>query len=275
MAAKSSHINQFHWLSLLLLLSYLVYNLSMPYFSGTLISIVDEPNSLQPSKLTDRNWLNISSNQFETLVNYDRDNDKISPSLASSWSVSSDLKEYTFRLKKHVMFHDGSLLDGELVKKSFIDLLSSKNRPVLNVLSLSEYVDRISVPSPMLVRFHLKKPSEIFLKIVGHPALAVLSKGKYGSGPYKFENKFRNRYVFGRFIKYHGNLANIPSLSFRVLSGCKKFDPSDMAYDIHSVSQSHCNFNSLKNKLRPSHSLLSVGNKSIYYLFTGNMKIKV
>jgi peptide/nickel transport system substrate-binding protein len=45
-------------------------------------------------------------NIFETLTKINSDG-RITPLLAESWTVSPDLKTYTFKLRKGVKFHNG------------------------------------------------------------------------------------------------------------------------------------------------------------------------
>lgn len=57
-------------------------------------------------------------NVFETLTKINSDG-SVSPLLAESWEVSSDLKTYTFRLRKGVQFHNGEPFNAAAVKFSF------------------------------------------------------------------------------------------------------------------------------------------------------------
>ena len=57
-------------------------------------------------------------NIFETLTKINPDG-SVSPLLAESWTVSPDLKTYTFRLRKDVKFHNGEPLTAETVKFAF------------------------------------------------------------------------------------------------------------------------------------------------------------
>jgi ABC-type transport system substrate-binding protein len=50
------------------------------------------------------------------------------PSLAESWAISKDGKEYTLHLRKGVIFHNGKELDAEDVKWSLEYALDPKNR---------------------------------------------------------------------------------------------------------------------------------------------------
>src|SRR5579883_2030681 len=64
---------------------------------------------------------------------------QIVPNLATSWRVSSDGKWWTFHLRPHVTFHDGSPVDAAAVKFSFDRMLAGKQG------GYSDYVEIKSV----------------------------------------------------------------------------------------------------------------------------------
>ena len=53
---------------------------------------------------------------------------EIVPSLAESWEISEDGKEYTFHLRKGVLFSDGEKFDANAVKANFDAIMDNKDR---------------------------------------------------------------------------------------------------------------------------------------------------
>ena len=51
---------------------------------------------------------------------------EIVPSLAESWEISEDGKEYTFHLRKGVLFSDGEKFDANAVKANFDAIMDNK-----------------------------------------------------------------------------------------------------------------------------------------------------
>ena len=51
---------------------------------------------------------------------------EIVPSLAESWEISEDGKEYTFYLRKGVVFSDGEKFDANAVKANFDAIMDNK-----------------------------------------------------------------------------------------------------------------------------------------------------
>ena len=62
---------------------------------------------------------------FESLGRIDRTG-AIAPGLAQSWSISEDGKEYVFKLRKGVTFHNGEPFDASMVKFSLDRLFAAE-----------------------------------------------------------------------------------------------------------------------------------------------------
>ena len=77
-------------------------------------------------------------NLFETLTKINADG-SVSPLLAESWEVSTDLRNYTLRLRKGVTFHNGEPFNAAAVKFSFeraaSDKSTNKDKPTFAKLS--------------------------------------------------------------------------------------------------------------------------------------------
>src|SRR5215510_11179732 len=77
-----------------------------------------EPPVLDPTKNAAAAIRSITSPSiFESLGRIDR-NGEIKPNLAESWKISADGKEYVFKLKQGVKYHDGEALDASVAKFS-------------------------------------------------------------------------------------------------------------------------------------------------------------
>ena len=65
------------------------------------------------------NEVQILLNVYETLVRYDAEASEILPQLATSWSVSDDGLTWEFKIREGVVFHDGTPLTADAVKRAF------------------------------------------------------------------------------------------------------------------------------------------------------------
>src|SRR5438034_1315317 len=91
-----------------------------PQPAGTLVvGLVAEPVNLDPAQVTDLNSNRVGRRVVETLVTFPDESTQIVPGLAeSSWTISKDGLQYTFKLRSGVAFHDGTPLNAEAVKFS-------------------------------------------------------------------------------------------------------------------------------------------------------------
>ncbi len=120
----------------------------------------------------------------------------MAPSLAESFSASSDGLTYEFALRKGVRFHNGDPVTAEDVKFSFERYRGAGNK------LLRERVAEVKIVDPGRVRFVLKRPWPDFLTFYATPATGAgwivpkkyiervgedgYKKTPVGAGPYRF-----------------------------------------------------------------------------------------
>src|SRR5262245_52216785 len=81
---------------------------------------------------------------------------KFIPDAAESWQISPDGLLYTFKLKKNVLFHDGSKVDAAAVKFTFDFVLDPANRA--NMRQFLGAVHSVEVVDPSTVQIRLRQP---------------------------------------------------------------------------------------------------------------------
>jgi peptide/nickel transport system substrate-binding protein len=131
-------------------------------------------------------------NIFETLTKINSDS-RITPLLAESWTVSDDLKIYSFKLRRGVKFHNGEAFDAAAVKFSFEraaakDSLNKDKAVFANI-------DAIETPDPHSVVLKLKNGSiDLPFQLGQGTAIIVEPKSAptngtqpVGTGPYRLE----------------------------------------------------------------------------------------
>ena len=120
----------------------------------------------------------------------------LAPSLAESWTVSSDSRVYEFVLRRGVKFHNGDPLTAEDVKFSLERYRGAGSG------SFKGRIASIDVVDPHRIRFRFKQPWPDFLTFYGTPATGAgwivpkkyvekvgddgFKKVPIGAGPYKF-----------------------------------------------------------------------------------------
>ncbi len=98
-------------------------------------------------------------NIYETLTRYNDDTREVEPLLAESWEVDEDGMEWTFKIRQGVVFHDGTPLNAEAVKKS-IDRTIAMN---MGAAYIWDSVSEILVVDNYTVKFILDYAAPIDL----------------------------------------------------------------------------------------------------------------
>lgn len=158
--------------------------------------------SLDPALIEDIESAKVVANVFDTLVRYKEGSTEVEPALATAWSTSEDGKEWTFKLRQGVKFHDGTPFNAEAVKFN-IDRQLSPNPTaempyarftlgvVDKVMVIDDYTLKLILKTPYApLLFNLAMP---FSAPIGSPE-AIKKLGKdfgahpVGTGPYIFVN---------------------------------------------------------------------------------------
>src|SRR5262249_13056539 len=142
------------------------------------------------------------------------------PEAAESWQSSPDGLSYTFKLKKNILFHDGSKVDAAAVKFTFDFVLDPANRS--NMRQFLGAVQSVEVVDPLTVQIQLKHPYAFMMHVLAvyRMGMIIISPSvtqKYtpeerragkpealvGCGPFKLVEWVKGTHlVMDRFDKY-------------------------------------------------------------------------
>jgi peptide/nickel transport system substrate-binding protein len=165
-----------------------------PKRGGTLEFAVDsEPPNYDCHANISFAFLHPIAPHYSTLLKFDAQTyPEIKGDLAESWSVSADRKTYTFKLRRNVLFHDGSKMTSADVKASYDRIV----QPPPGVTSARQVnyasIGEISTPDPQTIVFHLKWPDASMLANFASPWNCVYSAAKLKEDP-----KFPERHILG------------------------------------------------------------------------------
>jgi peptide/nickel transport system substrate-binding protein len=140
--------------------------------TSTFVSAFGLPANLDPHQVFDVPMQAVMLNAYDGLYRYQNDPPELVPWLAESHTVSEDGLVWEFTLRSGVKFHDGSDLTAEDVVYSFQRVLGLKLAPAGAFLPILS-PDRITAPSPLVVRFELKTPYAPFFAAI--PIVAIVN----------------------------------------------------------------------------------------------------
>jgi peptide/nickel transport system substrate-binding protein len=194
--------------------------------SGNLIAaIAGEPDQLDPHKTSAYFSFEVLENVFDTLVEPDA-NLEMKPSLAESWTVSSDQLTWTFRLRSGVTFHDGSAFTADDVVYSYRRIIDEQ---LTNVDKFSAVAD-VSAPDPATVVIRLKQPTpNLLTNIGGFKGMAIVQRRNVesgeiathpiGTGPFSFVGqKSGDSITLKENPSYWGGQPSVSGVTFRFIS---------------------------------------------------------
>jgi peptide/nickel transport system substrate-binding protein len=176
--------------------------------------VATEPSCFDPHNSSQQAAFFVARNYIDSLIGK-RVDGTFAPWLATEWSISPDGKEYSYKLREDVVFHDGEKFDAAAVKANYDFIKKPEN--VATAASLLEYYDHAEVVSPYVVKFVLTRPDSTFLESTSDVKLGLISpkslaKGDLcgggpalaGTGPFVFESYSRGQSaVFVRNKAYH------------------------------------------------------------------------
>ncbi len=130
-------------------------NASAPKGGVINLNFEQEPTSIHPILSTDGYSSDVQALMCDSLLARDTTTYEFKPRIATSWEVSKDGKQYTFKIRENVFFHDGKPLTAEDVKftfEAFVDpkLGAPRWKPYFEGISKVEVID------PKTVKFTVK-----------------------------------------------------------------------------------------------------------------------
>src|SRR5579859_170653 len=157
--------------------------------------------SLDPARIGDAGDVELLLQLYAGLTRLDEQGN-VYPSLASSWEVSPDGTTYTFHLRPNLHFSDGSALDANDVRRSWLRLLDPSVHAtapdVLNIVSGaterlaggSESEVGVTAPNARTLVVHLRHPAGYFTAITATPTTFVVPRSALPSGDWQTADHF-------------------------------------------------------------------------------------
>src|SRR5215467_7648332 len=112
---------------------------------------------------------------------------KFVPDAAESWQISPDGLLYTFKLKKNVLFHDGTPVDAAAVKFSIDRIIDPATRSSMR--TFYEAVHSVEVLDPLTVQIRLKYPYAFMMHMLAAYRMGLVFYSPTATQKYTLEDR--------------------------------------------------------------------------------------
>ncbi|MGN0735921.1 MAG: ABC transporter substrate-binding protein [Anaerovoracaceae bacterium] len=188
------------------------------------LSLSGDPGSIDPTAPMDLIMDPLFQSIYDPLLYIPLGSDEPVMCIAESYTVSDDLKEYTFKIRSDVKFHDGTDLKASDVLFSFQQANAKGAQEWIGI------IDEMSAPDDTTFVIKLKKPYPPLLHIIY--CINIFSEKAYtemgaeafaaspvGTGPYKFKNyEPNNKVELEAFDGYYKEPASIKNVTYRIFN---------------------------------------------------------
>lgn len=179
-----------------------------------------EPESIHPIMKSDLYTRYYNRYAQDSLCENDFNTWGFVPRLAESWEASKDGLQFTFKIRKDAVFHNGEPVTAEDVKFS-LEAIRDPKHEALDLVPYFESFTKIEVLDKNTIKFIAKE--KYFQNMSSLCSFYIIPKSVYGdinksikmlkssvgAGPYKFEKYDKGQMiVLKKFDKWYGN--NVP-----------------------------------------------------------------
>jgi len=112
---------------------------------------------------------------------------KFVPDAAESWQISPDALLYTFKLRKNVLFHDGTKVDAAAVKFSIDRIMDPATRSSMR--TYYAHVHSVEVLDPYTVQLRLKEPYGFMLHMLAAYRMGLVFSSPTATQKYTLEDR--------------------------------------------------------------------------------------
>ncbi len=192
-------------------------------------AVAIDPASIDPHKISGGGDYQFFNHVFEGLYGHDNAG-KLAPELALSHQISPDGREYTFKLRPNVKFHNGEPFTAEDVRFSWQRANDPEIKNPRAAITTRNIVD-VEIIDDLTVKLKLKEPDAAILENLGEYFYIVdktttertgndeVGRHPIGTGPFKFvSRRIREQTEFAAFTDHWGKKPKIDRLVMKIVS---------------------------------------------------------
>lgn len=215
-----------------------------PKKGGILTFYISNPAFIDPYNAQESEGVQVVSNVFDSLVDFDPLTSKLVPAVAESWEANADFTVWTFKLRKGTKFHNGREVKAEDFVYAWNRIASPKTDPPSDVSyhlmpvkgfdevqeGKAETMSGLRAVDDYTLEVTLKYGFPDFVYVVGHPALAPVPKEEVekdpkafalkpiGNGPFMMAEPWKaDQYIkLKRFDDYYGEKPYLDGVEFKI-----------------------------------------------------------
>ncbi|MCT2535448.1 ABC transporter substrate-binding protein [Aquibacillus koreensis] len=196
-------------------------SLKIPYFRSIY--------SLDPAQAERQTERHLVRQIFNTLVTYNEKSKEIEASLSHYWEVDDDGKQFTFHLRKGIMFHHSKRLEAKDVQFTFERL------KVTSANWIVQDLDSITCMGKHRIQFTFRKPSYHWISLLtsskcsivpfayGNKPKDAFAKRPIGTGPYKIKEHETNFMKLSVHQDYFQERAHMDEIDLFILPSLEKY----------------------------------------------------
>lgn len=194
-----------------------------------------EPESLHPIMKNDLYTRYFNRYVQDTLCENDFNSWGFVPRLAESWEISKDGLQFTFKIRKDAVFHNGQPVTADDVKFS-LDAIRDPKHEALDTIPYFETFTKVDIIDKNTIKFTAKE--KYFQNMNSLCSMYVIPKSVYGdinksikllkeavgAGPYKFDKYDKGQMIvvkkfdkwYGDKVPYWNGYFNFAQINFKI-----------------------------------------------------------
>ncbi|WP_438348612.1 ABC transporter substrate-binding protein [Paenibacillus sp. FA6] len=190
----------------------------------------------------------VSSHVFDGLVRRSSSTHEILPNIAHAWEVDSSRTQWTFFLRKEILFHNGTLMTADDVVFTFERLMETSQRTLYS--TIFKQIQSVRAVNPTTVSMELKQPNELFLSFLCTSRAAIVPRGldqlgekgfgvkPIGTGPFKvteFNDSVCVLEVFTHYFQERAHLDRVEIIQIPWRMEKEQSDHTDSLSPFHII----------------------------------------